>query len=489
MKRIISMLLFLILLGACVPTPEQEYIVNKGDSTVEDKINAAAQINDEGAEQPHTDTSEGNAKQRQLYPDRWDTDPIPVADRFAIRAKAEVVSKADGLYPVYSTRGTSFGQDQILHYLDLLLDQPTGSQDIVMTKEDWGKELQRYLDKVEEYRQWEEAGRPDWGDRDEIGFAPEDIEAKTNWYMQQIQNAPDTVTATAVSDFALLNLDKPKVYTLQPGEQAYVRATGREIVVGKNCGAEPYVWYRYDVDFEESESKEWHDVTMARTKADAILENELIRLGLEDFTVRRVSEANLLEIRPSSFGTYLTGGWAYSLTRDFGGYPVSEIYYKASSRLAYDSGDSYLVNAPIAEEELILLIDESGLRYFSYTNPKEVTGLKNANVELLSFEAVQDRIVKTLSVCYPYDDYLNQNKTVNMSLEIARLLLTTYTVRQKDTSGYYEMPCWIVFFERRVEGPDVTGEDADGFFANYVTYPCLILNAIDGSPISPKQGY
>ncbi|MBR4906678.1 MAG: hypothetical protein IKZ44_07450 [Clostridia bacterium] len=491
MKRIVILCLVLALLIACVPTPEQEYIVNKGDSTIEDKINAAPQTSGIAeAESTNANASDGNAVQRQLFPERWDTDLIPVADRFGIRAQAEVETKADGLYPVYSTRSASFDRNWILRTLDTLLGKPTGSQEVVMTKADWGKELQKYLDKVEEHRQWEAAGKPDWGDRSEAGFSPEEIEEETDWYMEQIRNAPDEATAASASDFAGENLGKPKVYTMKSGEQAYVWASSDMIIVGKDCDAEPYVWYRYDVDFEESESKLWHDAAIDRTEADKTLANALKKLGLEDFTVRRVSEANLLAVVPSSFGDYVTSGWTYSLTRDFGGYPVSEIYYKASGRLAYDSGDEYVVNEPIAEEELIVLIDETGVRYFSYAHPKEVTGLKNANVELLSFEEVQDRIVKTLSVCYPYADYLNQHKTVNVSLEVVRLLLTTYTVRQKDASGYYEMPCWIVFFERRVEGPDVADDDTeDSFQAKSFKYPCLILNAIDGSPISPKQGY
>ena len=498
MKRMIITLLALALLLACVPTPEQEYIVNKGDSTVEDKINAAPRTGSPApqagdaaeAEQTNPAAPEGNALYRQLFPDRWDAEPVPVADRFAILAQAEVDTKADGLYPVYSTRSTSFDRNQTLRWLDLLLGKPTGSQEVVMTKADWGKELQQYLDKVEAHLQWEAAGRPDWGDRDESRLSPEDIEKKTDWYMEQIQNAPDEAAVASASDFAGENLGQPKVYTLKSGEQAYVVANGSRIIVGKDIGAEPFVWYRYDVDSEEPEGKIWRDVTADRTEADAALADLLAKLGLEDFTVRRVSEANLLAVTPSSFGDYVTGGWAYSLTRDFGGYPVSDIYYKASGQLIYDSGDEYVVNKPISEEELLIMIDGTGLRYFSYEHPKEVTGLKNANVELLPFAEVQDRIIKTLSVCYPYTDYLKSHETVSMSLAVSRLLLTTFTVRQKDAQGYYEMPCWIVFFERRVEGPDVI-DDAPGpaFQATGISYPCLILNAIDGSPISPKKGY
>ena len=39
MKRIALIILTMLLLAACVPTPEQEFVVNKGDSIAEQKIN------------------------------------------------------------------------------------------------------------------------------------------------------------------------------------------------------------------------------------------------------------------------------------------------------------------------------------------------------------------------------------------------------------------------------------------------------------------
>lgn len=493
MKRIIIVCLILALLAACQPTPEQEHIVNKGDGVLEDKLNAAPQADAaSGPAEPDRETVEGNAAERQLYPDRWETDPIPVSERFSIRAQADVITKADGLYPVYRSRSAAFSTEQTLRLLDLLLGKPTGAEDVTMTKEDWTKAFQQYLNEVEEKQQWIDAGRPDWGDRDESDVDPEQVEQQSRWYMEQINNAPDAKEAAATSGFAGQKLNQPKVYTLASGAQAYVFANGSTITVGKLSG-EPYLWYRYDVDFEESESKFWHDPAVDRADADKLLAKELNRLGLEDFSVRRVTDACLLETAPDSFGSYVTSGLAYTLMRNPGSYPVSDVNYKASGRLEYDSGGEYIANRPIKDEEIVILINENGLQYFCYSDPKEIVGLKNANVELLPFPEVQDRIVKTLSACYPYADsvdYLKRHETCEMTLEIVRLLLTTYTIRQKDSDDYYEMPCWVVFFERRLDGPDVIHEGEEtGLLANGLRYSCLILNAVDGSPIAPELGY
>ena len=44
MKKLLCILLclFTLALCACLPTPEEEYVVNKGDDLAEDKINSTA---------------------------------------------------------------------------------------------------------------------------------------------------------------------------------------------------------------------------------------------------------------------------------------------------------------------------------------------------------------------------------------------------------------------------------------------------------------
>ena len=59
MKRIICVLLISLMLCACVPTPEQEYVVNKGDDTLAQKLDA---------------TGEPDAQNDALllFPERWE---------------------------------------------------------------------------------------------------------------------------------------------------------------------------------------------------------------------------------------------------------------------------------------------------------------------------------------------------------------------------------------------------------------------------------
>lgn len=112
MKRICIIILFsTVLFTGCQPTPEMEFVVNKGDDTVEEKL-AAVQDGTAG---------EG----RQTFPDRWDEGPETVNDRLTLTVRAEVVVKEDGLYPVYRTRQHAVTQEEVVALVEQLLPPPT----------------------------------------------------------------------------------------------------------------------------------------------------------------------------------------------------------------------------------------------------------------------------------------------------------------------------------------------------------------------------
>ena len=137
MKRIcMIILLTMVLFTGCQPTPEVEFVVNKGDDTVEEKL-AAAQDGTAG---------EG----RQTFPDRWDEGPVTENDQLTLTARAEVIQKADGHYPVYRTRQHTVTQEEVVSLLEQLLPAPTSVTIPVETKADWQQSYQEWLDDLME---------------------------------------------------------------------------------------------------------------------------------------------------------------------------------------------------------------------------------------------------------------------------------------------------------------------------------------------------
>ena len=472
MKRIVCLFFAAILLAAagCQPTPEGEFVVNKGDNTVEEKLAAP----EDAGERPAV----------QTFPDRWDEGPTAVNDRLTLTVKAEVIQKPDGLYPVYRTRSVTCTQEQVVDLLNQLLPPPTARMPLVDTKADWTLAYQEWLDDLAEQQAWIAAGKPKDGvDRDEAVMSAEDIDRLSREYQQLIQEAPEELESTPVSDFTGLELNAgTSIYALSDGTRAsvnaYVSPDVTEISVCKDCSGSGYIYYQYTYERERElgEVKPFLTVKLSQEQAEQTLQAELERLGLTDFTVALAAPANLCLMGRSEQMRPLSAGWGFQLRRSNGGYPLSRVGFMDSRALLYGDEDALIFNRPIPDEMIELFIDEGGLRAIQYRNPKETVSLESENVELLPFEQVQMRIKNALVVGIGASK-LDQP----IPCTVYRLLLTTCTVRVKDSDDFYEMPCWVVFFTwndaqaDRIDNPQFKQE-------------ALILNAVDGSIVHGEYG-
>ena len=479
-KKRIAILLLCLLLCACLPTPEQEYIVNKGDDTLAQKLKDGGEAGANG---------NGAALGPQTFSDHWDLEETAVANRFSVMADAEITQRTDGFYPVYRTRQCFFTKSTVAGYLSKLLDRPVAERDAAKTKEDWGKELQAYLDRVAE-RERSEQEDPD-ADRDEMGYTPEEDEAMTDFYMEQIQNAPDEREAREIAGFSDLNMNGRSVLELESGEHVFVEAFAERFMLCRNSDTDGYVLFEYDVDPEEPIGKLWHEVTADRTQAEKVLNDTLARMEISGFAIASAYRANLLAVYTAG-DEYLTNGWAFTLRRDYGGYPIPEGPIKSSSDLNYGEGGEFAVNRHINPEEIVVLVDENGLQYLSYSNPKEIVGIENPNVALLPLETIEACVQQYLKY-FNVERRQGREKTWQIRADVWRMMLTPYTIYVKNAADYYEMPCWVVYYDVRRSMRGVAEEDPGIIEKNrhayYRMHECLIINAVDGSIIHTSLDY
>ena len=472
MKKICMVILSVLLLcTACQPTPEVEFVVNKGDDVVEEKLAA----NQDGA------AGEG----RQTFPDRWDQGPMTVNDRLTLTAQAEVIQREDGLYPVYRTRQHMVTQEEVAALVKHLLAPPVSVTIPVDTKADLLQSYQEWLDDLEEQQAWVAAGKPQDGvDRDEAVMSAEEIDRISKEYQRLIAEAPDELSTTPVSDYSSLKLnDGARVYELTDGTKATVEAMADSsyvcVEVFKGCSGSGYIYYQYTHDRERElgEIKPFLTVKMSREAAEEILQRELEQLGLSEFTVARAAPANLCVMGRNDTQRPQSAGWGFQLRRSCGGYPLSAVSFMDSRALLYGDQNALAYNRPIPDEMLEVFVDENGLQAFRYLNPKDVVSLESENVELLPFEQVQLRIRNALATgigtskldqAIPYTVY--------------RLLITPCTVRVKDSEDWYEMPCWVAFF---------TWNDGQAALIDnpQVMQEALIINAVDGSIVHGEYGF
>ena|GEM_PF-1305161 len=479
-KKTLPLLLALLFLCACVPTPETEYVVYRGDDAVEQKLSAtAAPVEAKPAALP--------------FPTSWREAAYDINDRVRIEIDAEIVQKRDGVYPVWRTREGSFSDADLVSFAEKLLPKPVSMHTAEMTKEDWTRMFRAFLDDVEAFRAWDAAGRPNDGvDRDESGYTQAFIDEESAWYMERIQDAPDTLPETAVSDYQALSNGDSKVYRLADGRTAHVAAFDWTMAVSLDCTNQGYVYtadmYEHEKDFDDALAPAaWRPVSMEKEEADRLLQTALESLGMTDFTARLAQKANLIEDigdKPHAVAT----GWAYELVRDFGGYPQSEVPFEPDQNIAYGADDGFAANRYIMPETLQIFVSANGAQYVCYTHPKAVVGVESANVPLLSWDEAKARIQNALKITAPMQKLTEQDDVCTM--RVYRLLLTTYTIRVKNSDDWYEMPCWIVFYDKDLRSKsNIAFYDdiyTDEFWqkmreSTWLTHEVLIVNAVDGS--------
>lgn len=491
MKKSIIFLFSLLLLIGCQPTPEQEFIVSKGDDIVELKLNATP--TPDGA--PDEDAK--SSVSRPAFPARWDEDPILENERLILRVHTDLHTRADGLYPVYRTRASEISKETIENIAIKFLDKPAESSDALLTKEDWGRILQAFLDERALHDEWVKAGRPkDWTGVDEGDWSPAQIEETTNWYMEQIRNAPDSLTAQSVNDYSGLQQGKEKAFTLASGEAAWILWFKDTYIIAKGCMSDPniydYATYQDDLRLQEGNYKQWIETDLSREQAEATALRELERLGYTGYAVAEAEPATLLDITGAS-ARGVAGGWQLVLRRDYGGYPQLARDVYASHNLNYGSGDGFVTNRPIDREQFRLIVSADGVRYLDYSGPKDISGLVNANVELLTFDEIKQHIANAMEMCFPYDLYGSDSadSSVPSEVEIYDLYLTTFTLRAKDSEDYYEMPCWVVIYDimNSEKFPWLTKESLLESRTERGHGECLIINAVDGSIVHEDMGF
>lgn len=472
MKRIIILCLSLIMLAACQPTPEEDFVVNKGDNVAEHQI--------------RSEQSGGE----QRFPDRWDEDETLACGKITVSIHADVIQRADGVYPVCRTRRMVFSQEGTAGLLSALLGTPVSRVHLETTKDDWKREFQAWID---DYNESMDEMRKNGELTAEIESLSEaQYKAEAAWYAEQIRNAPDAHDPEPVSDFGSVPVnDLGARYTMSDGSTAIV-SIAREGEDARYFDVSRADLNGYTVTESSCQMQakwdpgllaSWKKPSMRREDAEQILIQELDRLGLSDFSIVDTQKANWMHEyggadRDGAQRSYtsLAQGWDFRLRRLYGGYPSISSPIKPSASLNYESEPDYAKVTNIPDEEIRILIDESGIRSFRYSCPKEIIDIENENVDLLPFSEVQTRVKNTLRATLSGSWLEKEDVT---EIEVYRLLLTCYTVHVRNSDDYYEIPCWVVLFDDPLtrsfrDDPDTPPQ-------------ALLINAVDGSII--QAGY
>ena len=473
MKRsIILLLAALLLLGAvaCQPTPEQEYVVNKRDSGVEAKL--------------EKDTAESaEARGPQKVPDRWDE--VYETELMTLTFDTPILQKEDGLYPLYRTRSNPLTEAEMVNYLTILFPDPVTVRQNLPTKEDIQKEMEWYLQEAEAKLAWQDAGRPDDGvDRDETPLSREEVNEELANYQALIQKAPETNEESPTAAYHIpTGQEGILVYRTKSGDSLIVNPSWNGSLYAGLGSSHTHVYPRYEYEemkrFDDEDTLPYTPVTADQQKCEQVAKDALTKLGIEGMVLVETEEANLMDGRMC-----LSGGYECLFVRDFGGYPYLGGNFEPAQGLTYGSDDSFMANKYINSEELRLFVDEAGVNLISFNAPKMIAGIESKNVELLPFKQAQERIKQGLIYGLTrWAQELKQNEPdLKLNVEIYKIGLTSYTLHVPGSEDYYEMPCYVVYFDPW-QRPDSSRNDKT------TMQETLLINAVDGSIVHTDYGY
>lgn len=481
MRLLAVLLAALTVLTACQPTPETEPVANKGDRVLEEKISAAVpeQKQENAEEQGETEAESPAPVYQYTFPEKWE-EVYDAGNDLILTFNAEITQKADGIYPVYRTQKGSVDREMVQKAAETLLAPPVSVHESGMTKDDWKKSMEQYIQDMEEHQARLRLPPEERGDGDDTVITQEQIDAELKWYSEQMAAAPDSLEETEVTDFSGIHIGGRQIYRLSDGDTAYISAGDTYWSIERSVAESGWVIASYDRWEYEDEGMVWIDASIEQEAALGQGQEMLDTLGLEGFALVDVYEGNYCG--DDGWKHPMSGGYIMTYKRDFGGYPlltsVGPAYY-----FEYGEGEDYAVNTYIGEEYIQIYADEKGVQYASYSNIKEVLKEENPSVELLPFEIIQERIRKglTYGLTGKYE-----------AVEIYKIVLTVNTQRVANSDEYYEVPCWIVFYDDM----DYSNYDAEETqrIQNRVRAPhfcqhqALYINAVDGTVFHINYG-
>lgn len=495
MKRfLIPILAALMLLAACKPTPEQEYVVMKDTERLVDTVQSknpdetAIPTTDESIDNALTKTDRhytySYASQNGLLHIKADADVyLPKTGKLPLaRVKAgvltDVFAKAifDKVFQGQTVYVNYYNQNRpstkaelaqlIADYQEMVDTGRTEEKD--MTKE----EALEFIEKLkEEYKTApDEAELPELEVSDGSMLYRERTDFGTEcWYELNVANKNDgmlVVYRPATDDGSIQYWLSYHRGNLEDSVGSAESEEGRSM------------------DFRDRDSYTAHTVNASDT--DCAFGQNLSPAAAVQLCVDFLKDLGVTDIMPRpEIDTYTldSGENCY--------YLIDFVRTVKGTQVAYlpmfqglEHGD---VALPWSYEHLRFLVDRDGICDISWENPVEVTKIESSDAAVLTYEQAIEtfetmgRIVyeaKTEFYDIPY--YID--------VEVSRIELDLVRIREQDAPGRYGLyvPAWVFYGKK---AGYLKQPVPDGMIDNRMETALLIINAIDGSIIDPEKGY
>lgn len=434
--KILAALLSALLLAccfttACQPTPSQSPVVNKGGDYLE------------------------GIEETPFEPYAAESHADRTAKRNGIRMQfdADVIIPETGGYAVYEAERSSFTAAKHMAFIEHFLPNAALVEKPVWTKEYYAAEI------TKAYQFMALTGRS--------------LESYIERLKQQMDSAPENAKETPLDLSAMANGAHYTAYA-PAGENVYAcfagEIGGNDFLYTRDAYCRCYDEMMLAADAELSEQYGDDFATEpAITEQDAVklAEQSLTALGIEGMKPLTCSRMCVY----GSVGDIVGRGWAVTFTRDCGGLTVPYDIGGSSGNV----NDVPALSAPWGQEVLTVGIDSAGICYFTLKGACTVTKKLYANVPLLGYDELLDRIENQLFYHHAFSADGVKNPCITVK-EI-RLCAALVNVADRPNTGRF-IPAFEVAYSYQFtygDSDDVVKQDLSMYF-----------NAIDGSYIEPR---
>lgn len=489
-QRTILCFLSMLLLTACVQTPNEPIVVQKDTDRLVDTV---MQQTPEPAENP--------ASSAQISPvtERFTYDYISDNHLFRVHADADVTVPASGKIPMTHISALGFSDEFIKQVFDYVYRGKTVYMHVSSprTKAMIADELKRYQE-IANNGTWEEAGFVDAQEVDEY------IEVLKELY----PNAPDELEpmkqvpadgSTVVESYYGVDTHKLEI----EDESAYLEIRRSELPDRNHTLIDSSLYYTRgtldeSIGYEESSSEglrafqNWYseyDTHLVNTSDDTTIYGQtyspkaaaelgmqfLHDIGLSDVAPYRESYLYVAHPNNDTKSMYLI-----DYVRTVDGNPVAYIPFSQ----VFSDHDS--VERPWEYETIQAIVDDEGLKSIHWLDPILVTDVVSDQVQVIPFEDAVSVFKSMCSVVYEPQTTVYENE-IHIDLDVEHVELNLIRIRERNADGKIGLyvPAWLFYGKEVMQYNSYHEPD----FSKPFTSLLFAINAVDGSIIDISKGY
>lgn len=440
MKKILCVLFTVIscLFIACQPTPDTEAVVNKGDKKAENAV-----LN------PSTEKIEP-----LVCPERW-TETVEIHEAMSLVIDAPVEVGEGDRHPVYTIQRRSMNAEFALNVVTSMFPDVQSLRVESVSYDELLEDLQvAERGMLEEY---DEEGNPIYvpydGQEEQIASLKEQL---------ALTNPESTYVELTVDNFA----PRDGRYVVKRGDGTLIYLSSLNETgsffwchMGRLCNIQKENWVM-QLQEEEGKTVEKLSVSISQEEAIKMAEEVLTRMGISNVSLSNAERAYCAETWNTS-----SNGWhlEYGLVTE--GTKGCSIRYYSQNGLFALTEETY--SMPWNPTSIEIYVTEKGVQSLSYNNLYDIIAVANEDVQLLSFEEIQERVRTLFRQGLLWTKGQN---TGNSEVYITKIILTTGIMQIADNlEEALLVPAWAIFYT------------TDGDIKDYSDQSLLLLNALDGS--------